>query len=146
MPQLQQGFEIFANWQTVVFCLGVYLLTYIIRTLVEAPAKQHPGMKKFVDSWVWKDLFLPLGPIGTGMLFGILSKKFPWPVPIADSMSAKLFYGGCCGLACGWMYTRVRAWFGVAADGGNQFAAKVLKRPEGEQQSDSPPDQGQDPK
>lgn len=129
MPQLQVGFEIFANWQTVVFCLGVYLLTYFIRTCVEAPAKHNPKMASLVASWVWQELWLPLGPIGTGLVLALLSKKFPWPMPLAESMSAKAMYGAICGLACGWMYARVRAWFGVAADGGNEFAAKVLKRP-----------------
>ena len=34
MPQLDKGFEIFANWQSVLFAIGVYLLTYTMRTIV----------------------------------------------------------------------------------------------------------------
>jgi len=126
MPQqLQQGLDIFANWQTVVFCLAVYMITYVIRTIVES----LPNLQKFAGGWVWQELLLPLGPIATGVILALLSKKFPWPVPIADVFSVKLMYGGICGMTSGWMYSRVRAFFGVAADSGNQFAAKVLKRP-----------------
>lgn len=125
------AFQLFLSPETIMFCLGIWILTYIQRTLVEAPAKKNLRMKAFVEHWVWTDLMLPLGPIFTGIALAFLSKKFPFPTLIADSGShtAKLFYGGICGMASGWFYARVRAFFGVAADRGNEFAAKVLKRP-----------------
>ncbi len=125
MPQLQTGFEIFANWQTVVFCLALYIVTYVTRTVIESQ------FKDFATKPLWKELLLPLGPIACGIGFVFIAKKFPWPTPISSIVSAKIMYGAICGLVNGWVYARVRAWFNVAADGGNEFAAKVLKRPSG---------------
>jgi hypothetical protein len=128
-PDLTQGFAIFANWQTVVLCLGIYLITYFLRTIIE----NTPGTKTFSQGWVWQTILLPLGPIATGVLIALFSKKFPWPMPIADAGLAREFYGGICGLGSGWMYARIRDWFGIAADAGNpmaqKVAAKFLSRP-----------------
>lgn len=127
MPQLDTGFEIFANWQTVVFCLGIYFLTYVIRTAVEALWKGAG------DSNLWNELGLHCGPIGTGALLALLATKFPWPMPIRDAMSAKLMYGAICGGMSGFVYGRIRAWIGVAADSPSQavqkFAAKLGGKP-----------------
>lgn len=117
-PTLDKGFEVFINWQTAVFCLGIYFATYVVRTIVEAavPNVKVKGTRAFK---LWSEAFLPLGPFGTGMLIALLAKKFPWPMPISDAMSAKLMYGLICGGASGWMYGRFRAFARVkgAKDG-----------------------------
>jgi hypothetical protein len=122
MPQLDKGFEIFANWQTAVFCLGIYFVTYVLRTIVESAWK---GAK---NSNLWNELGLHCGPIGTGMIIAFFAHKFPWPMPIADAMSAKLFYGAICGGMSGWVYGRFRAWIGVAADSNSESAQKLAAK------------------
>ncbi len=106
---LDKGFEVFANWQTVVFALGIYLMTYVSRTIIEY----------FWKGWklnkLYTDLVLHLFPIVMGGLVGLLSKKFPWPMPITDSASARIFYGAILGMFCGVIYGRVRAWMGAKA-------------------------------
>lgn len=96
--------ELFANWQTAVFLIGVFMITYTIRTVVEGI---WIGAK---TNRFWTKIFLPLGPIATGVLFAIFAKKFPWPMPFGDSMSVKFMYGGGCGLFCNFFYARVRDW------------------------------------
>jgi hypothetical protein len=123
MPQLQQGFDVFANWQTVLFCLSIYIATFAVRSFVETLAVEYAKKK------TWTDLILPMMPIFFGIVFALGARKFPWPVPVSNAHSAKIMYGAVCGLFNGWMYSRVRAWFNIAADNGNEFAAKVLKRP-----------------
>jgi hypothetical protein len=115
MPTLDKGLEIFINWQTFVFCLGIYFATQIVRTLVEAfvPNVKVKGTKTY---HAWNEAFLPLGPFGTGMLIALLAKKFPWPMPIADAMSAKLMYGLICGGASGFMYGRFRAFIRIRTE------------------------------
>lgn len=117
--QLDKGFEVFVNWQTIVFCLGIYFLTYMIRVAVEALWKGAKG------SNLWTELALHCGPIGTGAILAYFAKQFPWPMPIADIMSAKLMYGMICGGASGFVYGRFRAWVGVAADSASPAVAKV---------------------
>lgn len=113
MPQLDKGFEVFVNWQTAMFCLGIYFTTYIMRTIVESVFKKVKE-KGTTAHQLWNEAFLPLGPFGTGILIALLAKKFPWPMPIADVLSAKIMYGLICGGGSGWFYGRFRAWAKVA--------------------------------
>lgn len=106
---LDKGFEVFANWQTVVFALGIYLMTYVSRTVIEYFWKGWKANKLYTD------LVLHLFPIAMGGLVGLLAKKFPWPMPITDSASARIFYGAILGMFCGVIYGRVRAWMGAKA-------------------------------
>lgn len=112
MPELQQGFEVFANWQTALFCLSIYLLTQLMRAIVE----NAPTTKALAAGWVWQKVLLPFGPVGAGVILAVVCKKFPWPMPVADIMSAKLMYGAVCGILSGWVYARVREWAGVPSD------------------------------
>jgi hypothetical protein len=123
MSTFDKAFDAFVNWQTLVFCLGIYIVTFFLRTLVEV---LFPTVKV---KPVWTELFVPFGPIGTGILLAFADKKFPWPMPLAESTLAKVFYGGICGMASGWIYARFRAWLKVAADKNpDGRAAKMLGR------------------
>lgn len=116
-------FSVFVNWNTMMLCLGIYLTTYAIRTVTEALWKGAKTNK------AWNEIFLPLGPIGTGMLFGLAAQKFPLPLPIADSVMAKMIYGALCGLSSAWVYSRFRSWVRATE------AEKALKA-EGEKPED----------
>jgi hypothetical protein len=124
---LDKGFEVFVNWQSVIFCLGIYFITFCGRTTVEATIKavKVPGSVAYN---LWTELFLPLGPFGVGMAIALLAKKFPWPMPIADITSAKLLYGIVCGGVSGFVYSRIRAWLGVAADSNSPVAQKFAAK------------------
>jgi hypothetical protein len=132
MPSFDKAFEIFATWQTALFCLGVYMLTYVVRTIVEAFWK---GAKQNV---LWNELGLHLGPIGTGLIIALVAKKFPWPEPLGESGAARMFYGLICGGASGWVYGRFRAWLNIAADSQSAMASKIAQRLGGKT-SDPPP-------
>jgi hypothetical protein len=108
---MDKGFEIFLNWQTAVLCLGIYLFTHTIRRIVEV---SWPGVK---TNRYYREVFLPAGPIGNGLLLAFVAKKFPWPEPLAYSLSARLMYGAICGLASGWFYTRFRSFLKSKAAG-----------------------------
>jgi hypothetical protein len=108
-------FKVFINWNTGLLCLGVYLVTYVIRTVIEALWGDRIKASKLWNK-LWNELFLPIGPIVAGALLGLLAKKFPLPTPIADSIMAKLMYGGVCGVLSGWLYARLRGLLKPAAD------------------------------
>ena len=116
MPTLDKGFEVFINWQTALFCLGIYFATYIIRTLVEGIPATKVKVKGTLSYHFWNEVFLPLGPFGTGILIALLAKKFPWPMPIANVFSAKVMYGVVCGGGSGWFYGRFRAFVRVKTE------------------------------
>jgi len=115
MAELDKGFEIFLNWQTALFCLGIYFITYVVRLFVEALV---PGakVKGTTSHRLWTELFLPLGPYGTGMIIALFAKKFPWPMPVTDVLSVKIMYGLVCGGASGWIYGRFRGFMKTGAD------------------------------
>lgn len=111
MPQLDKGFEIFANWQTIVFAMGIYLVTYVLRHFVES------FWKNWKTNRIYTELWLHVSPIVIGALIAQFARKFPWPMPIADSVSARMMYGGILGMFCGVVYGRVRAWVSAGTGG-----------------------------
>lgn len=139
MSQFDQAFQAFVNWQTALFCLGIFVITYFIRTLVEGLWK---GAK---DNLYWNEIGLPLGPIGTGWILVFVTHTFPWPLAIEGSSMAKLFYGGICGIASGWVFSRFRSFITGAADSDSKLAPvaqKMLGRsvpPPAAKKSDPPP-------
>ena len=100
------------SWQALLLALAIYFITYTVRTVIEATVKgvSTQGTKLFL---VWRELFLPLGPMGTGILLAFYATKFPWPPIIANSMSAKILYGLVTGGCSGFVYGRFRVWSGV---------------------------------
>lgn len=98
-------FSAFINWQSGLLCLGVFVFTYAIRRIVET-IWLGAAANRF-----WQGIFLPLGPIGTGMILGAFSQKFPWPMPlISSSLLARVMYGAICGMASGWVYVHFRKY------------------------------------
>ena len=106
MEQLDQGLTAIVV-QSALFCMGIFLSTYGVRKVVETGWE---GAKK--SKW-WNEVWLPLGPIATGVLLAFLAKTYTWPDIVKDPWS-RAFYGGVCGLSSGWVYNRfrsiLRAW------------------------------------
>lgn len=112
MPvSLDNGFDLFANWQTVVVGLTIYVITVGVRRIIETAWKGAT-----MNKW-WCEVILPLSPIVSGVTLAVGMKKFPWPPPVAGSLSARITYAIVCGLFCGWLYGRVRGFFRSAQQG-----------------------------
>ncbi len=122
MPQLDTVFQTFVTWQTVLFCLGISLVTHVIRTVVETTWK---GAR---SNDIWNEVGVRLGPIGTGAILALSSKTFPWPTVIASSKLGLVFYGGACGVASAYVYGAFRAWLTVAAKSGFEPAKKMMPK------------------
>jgi hypothetical protein len=124
MGSLDTAFQAFANWQTILFCLGIGIGTYVVRTVVE-------GVWKGASSNdFWTEGLVRIGPIGTGIALVFISKNFPWPAQIAGSRLGMTFYGAACGVASAYVYAGFRAWLHVAARNGFDAAKKlVTKKP-----------------
>jgi hypothetical protein len=110
MPTLNQGLEIFANWQTLLLGLAIYVMSFGLRRVVETG---WSGAKK--NKW-WNEVVLPLTPVALGILLALVAKKFPWPMPVSGSFSARAMYGVACGVFCGWLYSRVRSFMKAGQD------------------------------
>jgi len=101
---LNKVFEAFVTPQTVVVCLAVYLLTFVIRKIAEGVWK---GAK---ESRLWREVWLPIGPIANGAFVGAVAKTFVWPSIVGTSLSGRIMYGAICGVFSGFLYNRIRAW------------------------------------
>lgn len=88
-------------WQTVLFCLGIFAFSHVIRRACEG---FKPQLK---INLVWKDAVLPTLPVIMGMLIGMFAVKYPYPDSI-KSFSARVFFGGVCGFFSAWVYKVVR--------------------------------------
>ncbi len=97
-------------WPSVLLCLGIYVIMYVIRTIFES---SWPALK---TTFLWRELALPIGPILVGALFALLASKYPWPTLVVGSLSAKILYGSVCGICSGWIYGRFRAYLKALAD------------------------------
>lgn len=104
MPILDKGLEVFANWQTLMLGLSIYVMSFGTRRVVETG---WVGAKK--NKW-WTEVLLPMTPIGCGVLLAFIAQQFPWPLPVNGSFSARAMYGVFCGMSCGWLYSRVRGY------------------------------------
>jgi cytochrome c biogenesis protein CcdA len=97
------GMEIFLNWQTLLFSLGIFVLTYFLRLTVQF------FWRTWRASRLYNDFVLHVLPIVLGGAVALFAKKFPWPDALVPSASARLFYGIFLGMTCGLVYGRVRA-------------------------------------
>lgn len=124
MP-FDKGFEIFLSWQTLLLCLGIFLITFGIRRVVET------GWVKAKKNKWWNEVVLPMKPIVVGALFGRFMLSFPWPTAVAGNKWAQVFYGAFCGLISGWVYGRLRAimrtWVGNKVAGADPMAPLEAK-------------------
>jgi hypothetical protein len=103
MPQTDLiGMDIFLNWQTVLFTLGIFVMTYIIRLAIQF------FWKAWRASHLYNDLILHLMPLALGGGVAAFALKYPWPDVLAVSLSARIFYGLFLGMICGLVYGRVR--------------------------------------
>lgn len=96
--------DLFFNLPTLIMCLGIYLITYLIRTIIETYWENSK------DNKFWNHIFLPLGAICNGMIIGYFAKLFPWPMAIGASATGRVMFGGIAGMMSGFVYNRVKAW------------------------------------
>lgn len=124
MPtSLDSATAVFANWQTVLFCLGIAIATHVVRTVVQALWKGS------ATSDLWNEVAVRVGPIGTGVLLVFASPAFPWPTQIVGSKLGMAFYGATCGVGSAYVYAAFKSWLNALAKNGFTPAQKLLKKP-----------------
>lgn len=105
---LESVFETFFTVQTLILCLGAYIVTYIVRTVVEN------YWLKSSESNFWNHLFLPLGPIINGGVLALLTKSLA-PAVLNGSMAGVVTFGMICGSFSALLYSRIKDYLNNAA-------------------------------
>ena len=102
------------SFQTVYFCLAIYVLTYLVRRLFEGTWKvlvQEGRVRKGVLlARIWAEIVVPVLPIILGGLLSFAAKTFVWPDFAMKTKLARVVYGAICGLFSAFIYNRIRGW------------------------------------
>lgn len=100
------SFSILTSWQFILFSLAIAGLTYITRTIVEYFLAK-PSVPLDKTSKIWTELLLPVGPVITGAVLGLLLQQYPYPEGIVSS-SGRAFFGLVAGLFSGLFYKIIK--------------------------------------
>lgn len=106
-------FEQFFSMPMGILCLVIWVLVLLQRKVIEL------ALPRAKTSLLWRELFLPFGPPGTGALFGIVIANYPYPDVFVGSLGGRICCGVVCGLASGFAYRLLKNFFmskGVPAD------------------------------
>lgn len=108
------------NVQTIYLCLAIYVVTYLIRRVVEGTWKilvqQGDAKKGSVTARIWAEIVVPVLPIMIGGGLSFAAKTFVWPDFAIKTKLARFLYGCICGLFSAFIYNRIRGWLKSKAD------------------------------
>lgn len=90
------------NWESFLLCMGCYLLTFFIRTIVE-------NLWNVKNNKYWNEIFLPLAPIVMGGIMGMGAHLLLIELPLASSLLARILLGATCGAFSGALYARIKS-------------------------------------
>lgn len=103
------------SWNFLFFCLGIAALTFVARKLVEYFILDNPKLPGNKSSKLWQSLLLPIGPVCSGALIGLLASKYPYPQGI-ESISARVLFGLVAGFLSGLVYRVLKGMMYSAAN------------------------------
>lgn len=89
------------SWQFLIFCLAIFAITFVLRTIVEYFISNYTSFTK--EAKLWNQVVLPILPILIGAVSAVLAKQYPFPEDL-HSISGRLAFGLVAGLSCGPVY------------------------------------------
>jgi hypothetical protein len=93
----------------LIFCLMVTILVWIQRKVIATAWKGAETNK------LYREILLPLGPIGTGAILAACVKSYPYPESF-HSFGPRVIYGSVIGLVSAHGYKMLKAYFAKAGD------------------------------
>jgi hypothetical protein len=79
------------SYQFVLFSLGIFAITWVIRSIVEYVAP------KAVNNRFWESLCLPILPVVMGSIMAYMATKYAYPAGLT-SLSGRLLFGSVSGM------------------------------------------------
>lgn len=122
----------------LVLCVVIYILVELQRKVLELIfSKFLPVMLK-EGKWqnkLWKDILLPSGAPGTGMLFTWLVESYPYPEMFTTSPANRIIWGIFAGFFSGYVYRMAKQLFNGYISG---IAEKYAKKPKNKKEESTP--------
>ena len=84
-PNIDQFVSQFFTIPTLAFSVGVAIIVYFIRKILEV------AFKNVKNATWWTDIVLPALPIAIAVLIASFAKKYPFPTLFSSSLSGRLF-------------------------------------------------------
>lgn len=103
-------FEWLLTPEFVGLMMIIWALVWFQRKLVEE-ISTRVFKKDIKQTKLWRSLFVPAGPVGTGMLFGWMVTSYPYPEQFATSDWARIGYGLIAGILSMHAYRFLKEWF-----------------------------------
>jgi hypothetical protein len=115
----------FLSFSTLVFCLAVFAAVWVQRKLfdfflpvLKATLLKHSPLflSNFIKSKTnllskfYKEVLVPIAPIGTGGLMAYFVTMYPYP-ELFTNTSPRVFFGVVCGLVSAWVYKVAKKTF-----------------------------------
>ena len=107
--KMDQALSQFFTWQFLMACLGIYAITFVVRTVVDYYVETEKTMK------FWQNLVLPIMPIIFGGVGAWLLKGFPYPDGLV-LLAGKITWAGVAGLLSSAVYRLINAMISLKAD------------------------------
>ena len=102
---MDQALNAFLSWQFILFSLGIFVVTWVIRLVVEYL------LPKAVNNKFWEELCLPLMPVGTGLTIAYFASKYPYPDGLT-ALSGRVIFGLVAGFLSATIYKVVKGMLG----------------------------------
>jgi hypothetical protein len=95
---------VFLSPTTLLICLAVYVMSYVVRKVVETTWKEARTNR------YWRELGAPFCPIAMGVSIAFFANAFVWPEVVGQALVGRVIYGAICGFFSAHTYSRVRSW------------------------------------
>lgn len=91
-----------------VFIIAIGILVELQRRIIEFISGKY--WKDISESKAWRNLFLPFGPVGTGIWLAIAFKDYPFPEVLAGTWGGRAALGLGCGAFAGTIYQSAKQY------------------------------------
>jgi hypothetical protein len=98
----------------IIFMVVIFACVSAQRKILELFFKRFWQKVLTAGNWwntLYNELFLPAGPVVTGLVLALIFPNYPFPEFVGTSLAARLFFGIFAGLVSGWAYARVKKLF-----------------------------------
>jgi hypothetical protein len=106
--------SVFLSWQFIMFSLGIYVITWMMRTLLEYK------FPKVITSKFYSEIILPFTPVFVGAIVAFFATQYAYPAGIG-TLSGRLLFGSVSGLLSGTLFRVIKAMLKSKLDPDDNF-------------------------
>jgi hypothetical protein len=106
--------SVFLSWQFIMFSLGIYVITWMMRTLLEY------RFPKVITSKFYSEIVLPFTPVLVGAVVAFFATQYAYPAGISF-LSGRLVFGATTGMFSGLIFRVIKSMLKSKLDPDDNF-------------------------